>query len=917
MAGSSPNLDFAMRLTADLGDAAQEVGKLDAALDQVQGAGANAARGLNSATVASNQNTAAAKANITALRQQATAATAAANSAKQNAQAMRQLPMQVTDIFTGLASGQNPMMVLIQQGGQLKDSFGGVVPAGRALVGALSPMVMVGGAAAAALGSVAVGALQGYQEIQNLERGLISTGNFAGVTAGQFADMADRVGEATGEFGDADKAALQLAQSGKLSGETLEAAMGAAVNLSKLTGQAIEETTDKIVKLADAPSAMLLKLNEQYHFLTAEVYDHVKSLEEQGRAEDAARVAVEEFARVHEQRIAEAQERAGWLEKAWVGVGDTIASIWDSIKSIGRDDAEARVRAAEAALSDYRMRSAARSFPVSDAIVAQYQAEIDKAKQALVAEQQRVSAEASARKAEEAKLKARQEAETAGKEWDRLRTSNLSKQQKLEAEIASIRKIGIVAGKTEVEIEAQIAAARARNAESLPKGRKASGGKSDAQREEEAAQRELDNLQKQTAMLGLVEEGERRVSEEARVRWETAHGAYQAASAATKQQLIEQAQALDSARQQREEQEKQKKELEETKRAYERLHDQLRTPVEAAVDSVTSQIETLNKALAKGVIDAKQYQAEVAKIGANALTPLPDFHSELYQYGIGNPEGDRMAEMLATLQSEYEKRRAVINAALQQEGADKAMWYQRSLELEQQHQQALTNLATAESQMRMLQVSDAFGQMAQFASAFAGEQSKTYQTMFAISKGFAVAQALIAVYQNAAEASKQAGGWPYNIPIIAGAIAQGMGIVAQLRGVSASGYATGGRITGSGTATSDSIPIWASHGEFMTRAAVVRQPGALPFLEDFNTRGMAALDDWNKYASGGLITSPEPRARIRDTGAALASNVSNKMRFYNLFDRDQLAQMLATHPAMEKAVVNIAGQNGNAIRVEW
>jgi lambda family phage tail tape measure protein len=47
-------------------------------------------------------------------------------SSAQTQAALRQLPAQFSDIFTSLAGGQNPLMVLIQQGGQIKDSFGGV-----------------------------------------------------------------------------------------------------------------------------------------------------------------------------------------------------------------------------------------------------------------------------------------------------------------------------------------------------------------------------------------------------------------------------------------------------------------------------------------------------------------------------------------------------------------------------------------------------------------------------------------------------------------------------------------------------------------------------------------------------------------------------------------------------------------------
>ncbi|MFN7050230.1 phage tail length tape measure family protein, partial [Proteus mirabilis] len=38
--------------------------------------------------------------------------------------AMRHLPAQMTDIVTSLASGMPVWMVMIQQGGQIKDSFG-------------------------------------------------------------------------------------------------------------------------------------------------------------------------------------------------------------------------------------------------------------------------------------------------------------------------------------------------------------------------------------------------------------------------------------------------------------------------------------------------------------------------------------------------------------------------------------------------------------------------------------------------------------------------------------------------------------------------------------------------------------------------------------------------------------------------
>lgn len=912
MANGNPNLEFAMRLSADLGDAAKEARVTEAAFDKVEAAGGNAARGLGKAATASDTVAAANKrskreidANTDALNRQSTAAgkneranRAAGDSTKLHSQAVR----------------------------QLGSAFGGTVPGGQALIGTLSSLSIASSVAVAALGLVAVGTWKGYEALQALERATISTGGYIGKTAGQLADMADSVGEATGEFDDAEKSALQLAQSGKLSGDTLRLAMQAAVNLAQLTGEKIEETTDKIIKLADSPTAMLLKLNEQYHFLTAEVYEHVKSLEEQGRAEDAARVAVEDFARVHEQRVKEAQERAGWLEKAWRGVGNTISSIWNSIKDLGRDDAEHRLAIAQQSLRNLQDPSKwAHGMGPSPEQVKQAQQMVASLQAEVAATQQAAKQRAAAQKAEEKRIQQSQDRDKADKEWGRMTLSNLGKQEKLQAEIADIRKLGVQAGKSEAEIQKQIAQAQARYNESLPKDRKARAGKTGAQRGEEAAQRELDNLEKQTALLGAVAEGEKRASEEARVRYEIDHGAYQLASGATKEKLVAQAKTLDAQRKEREEQEKHAEAVKKTTEEYKRLQESLRTPVESAAAEVTKDIETLNSALDKGIIKADAYQAGIAKIGSKALEPAPNFGFDLQQFGIGDPGAERMAESQRELQTWFDQQLAIINAGRAASKQANDYWDQQEAQARTQHFAALSQLAIAQNQMQLMQAQSIFGSMAEIAKNFAGEQSKTYQVLFAISKGFAVAQLATSLAINVSKASEA--GFPQNLGLIAAAMAQGAQIASILAGANFSGggtnaYAEGGRIRGPGTGTSDSILARVSNNEFVTRAAVVRQPGALQFLEAFNRHGMAALESLHPaFADGGLVApSPvmapsDPSYRPQDP--ASSTNVLNRLRLYNLFDVDQLAERLASHPRMEKMVVVKAGENGQAIRAEW
>ena len=119
-------------------------------------------------------------------------------SAKAMTAATRQLPAQFTDIFTGLVSGQSPMSVFIQQGGQIKDVFGGVGPALRAVggyvLGLLNPVTL----AIAALSALGLGFFKGGQESKEFNRAIELSGNASGVTADQLNTLAARMGTLAG-----------------------------------------------------------------------------------------------------------------------------------------------------------------------------------------------------------------------------------------------------------------------------------------------------------------------------------------------------------------------------------------------------------------------------------------------------------------------------------------------------------------------------------------------------------------------------------------------------------------------------------------------------------------------------------------------------------------------------------------------
>lgn len=92
---------------------------------------------------------------------------------------------------------------------------------------------------------------------------------------------------------------------------------------------------------------------------------------------------------------------------------------------------------------------------------------------------------------------------------------------------------------------------------------------------------------------------------------------------------------------------------------------------------------------------------------------------------------------------------------------------------------------------------------------------------------------------------------------VTAAIATGAGMIAAFKGIKKSlGFAAGGLISGPGSATSDSIPIFASNGEYVVNARAVAQPGILPLLQHINavTSPNMPFSSPAHFASGGLVS---------------------------------------------------------------
>lgn len=258
-------------------------------------------------------------------------------SAKATAAALRGVPAQFTDIAVSLQGGQQPLTVLLQQGGQLKDMFGGAGNAAKALGGYVLGLINPFSIAVAAVGALGFAYYKGSQESDAYNRALILSGNAAGVTSGKLGDMAAHLATLGTSQGKASEALAAFAATGQFGANSLERFSSAAINYSKVTGTAIDDTVKQFAELGKSPLDASVRLNDSMNYLTQSLYDQIKALDAQGRHTEAANLAQNAFADTIDSRAAEMANKLGLVERAWLGIKKAVLGAVDATLNVGRD----------------------------------------------------------------------------------------------------------------------------------------------------------------------------------------------------------------------------------------------------------------------------------------------------------------------------------------------------------------------------------------------------------------------------------------------------------------------------------------------------------------------------------------------------------------------------------------------------
>jgi len=254
---------------------------------------------------------------------------------KMNEQQKIQLTYQTTDLFTQLASGQNPLIAVIQQGGQLKDVMGGVGNALKAIGSLFTLTRVLAGGFAGALGAVAYAAYSGRDEFDKFKDTLTLTGNYAGITTEKFYKLSEELSSRTNASLGMTKDALNaIVASGKFTETSISAVTQSVVTYAKIAGVDAKTAAEKLMSGLDGTASGARSLNKEMNFLTLEQYKQIEALEKAGKRQEAAQVA----AIALNTQLAAQRRELGTLEKAWESLTNGLSGFWNMLKDIGKPE---------------------------------------------------------------------------------------------------------------------------------------------------------------------------------------------------------------------------------------------------------------------------------------------------------------------------------------------------------------------------------------------------------------------------------------------------------------------------------------------------------------------------------------------------------------------------------------------------
>lgn len=252
--------------------------------------------------------------------------------------AMRMLPAQLTDVATQLAGGQSPWLILLQQGGQVKDSFGGLIPTFRGLLGAVSPLAV--GVAALTAAGAGIGYIfyQGASILSDFNKTLTLSGNTAGLTSDRMLALAKSGQQAGLTFDQTTDSLTALINAGVGAGARFDELSQSVAKFSTASGIPIEKVAEAFGKLTNDPTSGLIAMAQQFHNVTAEQIDYVAQLQRSGDEAAALQAANDAATKGFNTQTQSLIDNMGTIERSADSLKRAFKSMWDAALDLGRPD---------------------------------------------------------------------------------------------------------------------------------------------------------------------------------------------------------------------------------------------------------------------------------------------------------------------------------------------------------------------------------------------------------------------------------------------------------------------------------------------------------------------------------------------------------------------------------------------------
>lgn len=219
-------------------------------------------------------------------------------SVKQYNASMRGVPAQITDIVVSLQGGQKPLTVLLQQGGQLKDMFGGIRPAAaaltRSLIAMINPWTLLAAGVAAYVFIVGK-AESSLRTINGLVAQFTATGR-TDVDNSFITKLRKEIQLLPGVSKTAATAVIQeFANIRDISGSTMKAASGTVADLAAALGTDAPAAAKKLAEALYDPIKGAQDLDKALGFLSISDFKAIKNMDKLGQTAKAQQFLIDKL----------------------------------------------------------------------------------------------------------------------------------------------------------------------------------------------------------------------------------------------------------------------------------------------------------------------------------------------------------------------------------------------------------------------------------------------------------------------------------------------------------------------------------------------------------------------------------------------------------------------------------------------